>query len=138
MVVRPRLDYVQYKNRTSTSQVLTSSSATTTVSDNSIKYTGYGVDYLYYPVAYKQGFHLDIGVEEMSFANSPKGTITVDAITSNTTPFSGPTLTKSKLGFSLGAGYDFTQHWLAGLRYTSTRIDSDDFSSFSLSLGYRF
>lgn len=137
-VLRPRIDYVEYRDKATTTTSISSSSSTTIHSLYSVKSTGFGLDYLFYPSGEPKGWHVDVGVEEMRYAIKVSGTVTFSSVTTSTTAFTGPDTSSSKLGYGLGTGYDFARHWSLGLRFTSTKIGSLKFDAFNTSIGYRF
>ncbi|WP_257304724.1 porin family protein [Geothrix campi] len=137
-ILRPRLDYTHYPDKSLTTTSLTSSTSTTIHATYSITSSGFGLDYLFYPSGKQEGWHLDLGIEEMRYSIKVRGTSTLSSITSSTTDFSGPDTTKSQLGYGLGIGYDFNQHWSMGMRFNSAKVESMKLDSFNTSIGYRF
>ncbi len=134
-VLRPRFDYVYYPEKTSTETGVINGQSTKFSVKWSTNNAAYGMDYLYYFEGRPMGGHLILGLDGSRYEIKATSSETAG---SNTASDSFRGKSSTKLGYVVGMGYDWPNHWGLNVRYTSVKIDDGNFNAINAGLTYHF
>jgi opacity protein-like surface antigen len=139
-VLRPRFDYIYYREKTTTDSFSLGSITYRYTDKYSINSAGLGLDYAYYVAGRPEGFYLVAGVHQSRY--EIKDTYSASVTGQPTITDENRDKSKSKLGYALGAGYDFNRNWGAQLRLTSVDLadasEKSSFNAYNFGVTYRF
>jgi opacity protein-like surface antigen len=139
-VLRPRFDYIYYREKTTVDAFSFGSITYRTTDKYSINSAGLGLDYAYYTAGRPEGFYLLAGIHESRY--EVKDTFSQSITGQPTITDQNRDKTKNKLGYAVGLGYDFNRAWGAQLRLTSVDLadgsDKTSFNAYNFGVTYKF